>query len=375
MTQIIIIHPGSLYLRIGKASDLNPEVILNCIARRRKSKGAVHHDSILPDSVKTKELIKEELDEARLNVSHTLQNCLQSNGRKRYGTPSAQLASFNKRVSPEIVNGQTEQFWLKPKDKVSFVVGADVLRLDPNGSFNVHFPIRRGEFNIHKEVGGSITSVLEDMKSIWEYAIRNYLDINLRDLHQYKAVLIIPDVYSRKRVKEMTAMIFKMGFSACLLGKSEATAFYGSMPETSSYSAGTCGGNIRQRLKLRLRGGHRRSEDFDFLRGGRDVASQHASFAEVWRRRRHDVLLLAASESFVSIQGMPAEEQPGRAAAAGDEGIVLPHRPGRVRLAGEKLHHQPAGPVAGPIRPASGRRASHRAAFAVLHGPAEVHAG
>jgi hypothetical protein len=68
-------------------------------------------------------------------------------------------------------------------------------------------------------VNGSIFSVLADLQTIWEYSIKNYLDINLRDLGQYKAVLIIPDIYNRKRVKEMTALIFKMGFSACFLGE------------------------------------------------------------------------------------------------------------------------------------------------------------
>lgn len=100
MDKIIIIHPGSLYLRIGRASDLNPEMILNCIARRRKSKTLLHHDSFLPESCQIAATINEhqkELDEARLNVSHILQNCLQSDKRKRYGTPSNQLAAFNKR--------------------------------------------------------------------------------------------------------------------------------------------------------------------------------------------------------------------------------------------------------------------------------------
>lgn len=217
MSQTIIIHPGSLYLRIGKANDLNPEMILNCVARKRKNKG-IHSDSILPEATKTKEL-NQELEDARLNVSHTLQNCMLSSGRKRFGTPSAQLASFNKRVHPEVVPTSSEQFWLKPKEKVQSVVGPDVLRLSPNGNFNIHFPIRRGEFNIHKGIGGSLFCVLEDIKTIWEYAIRNYLDISLKDLHQYKAVLIIPDIYNRKRIKEMTALLFKMGFSACFLGK------------------------------------------------------------------------------------------------------------------------------------------------------------
>ncbi|CRK92971.1 CLUMA_CG006564, isoform A [Clunio marinus] len=229
MSKIIIIHPGSLYLRIGKASDLNPEMILNCVARKRKGKdpGNIHQDSILPESSKTKDIIHE-MDESRLSVSHMLQNCLQTNGRKRYGTPSQQLASFNKRVHPEIVSGQPEVFWLKPKEKVNTIVGAEVLRLDPNGNFNIHFPIRRGEFNIHKGIGGSMFSVLEDIRTIWEYSIKNYLDINIKDLNQYKAVLIIPDIYNRKRIKELTALIFKMGFSACFLVQEHVAATFGS---------------------------------------------------------------------------------------------------------------------------------------------------
>lgn len=48
---IIIIHPGSLNLRIGRASDLNPHRILNVIARRRKPGGGIHRDAVLPPSI------------------------------------------------------------------------------------------------------------------------------------------------------------------------------------------------------------------------------------------------------------------------------------------------------------------------------------
>lgn len=84
----IIIHPGSLYLRIGRASDLNPEMILNCVARRRK--GEKYSDTLLPPIIKTKEL-SQEMDEARINVAHMLQSLNQSDGRKRFGTPSQQV--------------------------------------------------------------------------------------------------------------------------------------------------------------------------------------------------------------------------------------------------------------------------------------------
>lgn len=48
---IIIIHPGSLNLRIGRASDLNPHRILNAIARRRKPGGTVYRDTVLPPTI------------------------------------------------------------------------------------------------------------------------------------------------------------------------------------------------------------------------------------------------------------------------------------------------------------------------------------
>lgn len=48
---IIIIHPGSLNLRIGRASDVNPIKILNAIARRRKMGGKAYRDTVLPGTV------------------------------------------------------------------------------------------------------------------------------------------------------------------------------------------------------------------------------------------------------------------------------------------------------------------------------------
>ena len=44
---VVIIHPGSLYLRIGKGSDTSPTKIIHAIARRRKTDGVVHQDPLL----------------------------------------------------------------------------------------------------------------------------------------------------------------------------------------------------------------------------------------------------------------------------------------------------------------------------------------
>jgi len=48
---IIVIHPGSMYLRMGRASDLKPITLLHAVARRRLSNGTKYMDSLLPSTV------------------------------------------------------------------------------------------------------------------------------------------------------------------------------------------------------------------------------------------------------------------------------------------------------------------------------------
>lgn len=175
---IIIIHPGSLNLRMGRASDLNPVRITNAIARRRKACGKIHRDTVLPPSVSKpgKELVQE-LEDCRLQISHTLQSCLQSDGRRRYPTPPQQIAAFNRRATPEVIDTSVQPYLSIKEDTV---IGDNVLELDPNGEFNVHFPIRRGDFNLHPGVGGSMTSVLADLQEIWEYVLRYHMSVDLK---------------------------------------------------------------------------------------------------------------------------------------------------------------------------------------------------
>ena len=40
------------------------------------------------------------------------------------------------------------------------IVGDEVLELPSSPQYNIHFPFRRGDVNLHPDVGGSLTSVL-----------------------------------------------------------------------------------------------------------------------------------------------------------------------------------------------------------------------
>lgn len=128
-------------------------------------------------SFQSKELVQE-LEDCRLQISHTLQSCLQSDGRRRYATPPQQISAFNRRSTPEVLDSTIKSYY-NPSD-LDVVIGDDVIKLNPNGDFNLHFPIRRGDFNLHGGVGGSITAVIADLQEIWEYVLKNHLKIPLR---------------------------------------------------------------------------------------------------------------------------------------------------------------------------------------------------
>lgn len=61
-----------------------------------------------------------------------------------------------------------------------YFVGDEVLNVNPNGNYNLHFPMRKGELNLHNNVGGSLTSCLDDLQTIWEYVLAQKLAISLK---------------------------------------------------------------------------------------------------------------------------------------------------------------------------------------------------
>lgn len=116
--------------------------------------------------------------------------------------------------------------WVKREEDV--VVGDEILDIDPNGGYNVHFPYKRGDLNVHSGPGGSLRSILADLKVIWEWTLKEKLNIPLQELGNYRAVLIIPDVYNRLYLKElMTLLLCEIGFGGCFLLQDHVAATFG----------------------------------------------------------------------------------------------------------------------------------------------------
>lgn len=100
--------------------------------------------------------------------------------------------------------------------------------LDPELEWNVHFPWKRGDLNVHKGPGGSLTAVLADLEAIWSYAITEKLKLSRSVLENYKAVLIIPDIYNRTYLKELARLILlNLGFGGCFFVQDHVAATFG----------------------------------------------------------------------------------------------------------------------------------------------------
>ena len=250
--KIVVIHPGSLYLRIGRASDLNPLTILHAIGRKRKSNSdqkQQYHDPLLPSLI-TKDKqneVMQEFEESRLHVSHAIQSHKPQHEerygglkRQRIATPPQQIATFNRRTVPEELplEASIKNESLKVKNEVNGednklpnnIFDKDLLKLNFNEEkhYNVHFPIKRGELNTHSQVGGSLTSVLSDLEDIWSYAIHELMEIPRKNLAQYGAVLVVPDVYNRSVLRELvTLLLSRLKFRACFLIQDHVASTFG----------------------------------------------------------------------------------------------------------------------------------------------------
>ncbi|XP_003217795.1 actin-related protein 8 [Anolis carolinensis] len=227
---IIVIHPGSTTLRIGRATDTLPISIPHVIARRHKQAG----QSIYKDSWLLREgLSKPESTEQRQNglkmVDQAIWSKKMSNGARRIPVSPDQARSYNRQMRPAILDHSSGTKWTNTGHHPEYVVGEEALYVNPGDCYNIHWPIRRGQLNLHSGPGGSLTAVLADLEVIWSHTIQKYLEIPLKDLKYYRCILLIPDIYNKQHVKEIVNMILmKMGFSGIVVHQESVCATFGS---------------------------------------------------------------------------------------------------------------------------------------------------
>ncbi|XP_053576718.1 actin-related protein 8 [Bombina bombina] len=227
---ILVIHPGSCNLRIGRATDTHPAGIPHVIARRHKQPGQpVYRDKwLLRDG-----LNRPESNEQRQNglkmVDQAIWSKKMSNGTRRIPVLPEQTRAYNKQMRPAILDHNSGVKWTNTSHCPEYLVGEEALNVNPTDCYSIHYPIRRGQLNLHSGPGGTLTAVLTDLETIWSHVIQKILEISLKDLKYYRCILMIPDIYNRQNIKEIVNMILmKMGFSGIIVHQESVCAAYGS---------------------------------------------------------------------------------------------------------------------------------------------------
>ncbi|GAA96764.1 uncharacterized protein L969DRAFT_90691 [Mixia osmundae IAM 14324] len=223
--KIIIIHPGSRNLRIGRGSDALPLTVSNCIARRvSRPPGTAngHADEQEHESEKSK-LLDEQILFLRSELRERLRML-----KLRTQPNGIQLAkSYNEQTQPEMVpehNDAGRMDWTDVEElkRPAYVVGDKALRIpDPKAQgYELRWPLVRARLD--SSLYASPREMMADIEAIWTSTLEDELDIPARTFPEYSCILIVPDLCEYDYVREMCDMAFKsMGFK-CLLIQQES---------------------------------------------------------------------------------------------------------------------------------------------------------
>jgi len=216
-SNVLVVQPGSLHIRVGFVSDPAPHKLLHCIARRRKQGGGIYNELTAHQgqawSARQQQAVEASYQALRHNrdeVAGQEKKVLQQNLKNN--------VTLTEQVLPEDIKDRHPEY----------LVGEEVLEEDIS-EYNLHFPIKGGELNLHSGIGGSLASVLEDLTRIWEHSISTVLGIKPANFSDYRVVLLIPAVYSRSHVKHMmTVLLDGLAFQAALPLQEDVAATFGS---------------------------------------------------------------------------------------------------------------------------------------------------
>ncbi|KIK95252.1 hypothetical protein PAXRUDRAFT_827189 [Paxillus rubicundulus Ve08.2h10] len=249
-SQVVVIHPGSRYLRIGKASDVTPLSVPNVIARK-------HNSPVLePTFVESIARPRKGLD-VRSSTPHpqngdeyavsppsddpfevklaSITVSLRERMRfyKLRVTPHATsiASTFNERFKPEIIPEYNDPFqvdWIhEPLSDNTCLIGEEALRIsDPQAlGYTVRWPINGHNFNSRDYT--SIRVVLDDIETIISTVLEERLNIKRREFKNFSVMLVIPDFYDRVYVREfVNILLVSLEFKQiCVQQESLATTY------------------------------------------------------------------------------------------------------------------------------------------------------
>ncbi|CAG5136172.1 unnamed protein product, partial [Candidula unifasciata] len=227
---ILVIQPGSVNLRIGRASDAFPITIPHCIARRCPDpEKRLPNDYMLLRPECSHSEAGQQIRAGLATIEELLLSRPSRTGDYRQITSPRQLMAFNSQVPNERLESPDSPAWTNTSKQPEYFIGEEALYIHPKDNYRLTWPMRRGRLNVHEGPGGSLTSVLADLETIWGHVLQEHLEIPLKDLKHYRCVLLVPDIYTHKHVKALVSLILNnLGFGAVIVHQESVCATYGS---------------------------------------------------------------------------------------------------------------------------------------------------
>ncbi|KAH9926941.1 actin-like ATPase domain-containing protein [Fomitopsis serialis] len=247
-SKVIVVHPGSRVLRIGRASDVTPVSIPNVIARKHNhpvprpryvegisrprndnkrekpvaspngDEYAVHLDSDDPFDMKVAAITISLRDRMRFYKLRVTPN-------------AANIAStFNEQFVPETIAEANDPFrvdWIRD-NMDQYLVGEQALQIaDPFAQdYVVRWPFYSGKFNTRDYPSNAM--ILSDLETIIRSTLQDRLDIDPKSYEDYSVILVIPDFYDRFYVEDMVRLLLMtMGFKQLCVQQESLAATYG----------------------------------------------------------------------------------------------------------------------------------------------------
>ncbi|KAF8745459.1 hypothetical protein AX14_008889 [Amanita brunnescens Koide BX004] len=242
-SQVIVIHLGSRFLRVGKASDVNPTTVPCVVAWKNKGpivsptfvegisrpkKGKTSSKS--RDESDTSSALDDSFDEKLASLTSSLRDRMRFY--KHRVTPNATsiARTFNEQFKPEIIPEHNDPYrvdWLDSCQE-NVLIGERALRLaEPEkAGFLLRWPIYGHNFNTRDY--GSIQENLSDIETLLRQTLQENMSIQPADYQNYSVVLVVPDFYERAYVRELgNLLLMTMGFKQLCAQQESLAATYG----------------------------------------------------------------------------------------------------------------------------------------------------
>ncbi|KAL6706565.1 Actin-like protein arp8 [Coniothyrium glycines] len=247
ISKLIVIHPGSQNLRIGLGSDALPKTVPMVIARKWKESEDEENggepvpkrmrvEGAVPADALPEKWFGEDFADQYMAMSSELRTRMRSNKRRVLPNSKDLVINYNRRTPPDIISEHNDinriewtELPANAKKAPDFFTGHEALRIPEksNPRYKLFWPIQNGTFNETDYVDRN--QIYHDISKIFEQAFRNQLGITrMKDLVNYKCVLIIPDLYERQYVTMMLDILIRdLGLGKVCLQQESLSATFG----------------------------------------------------------------------------------------------------------------------------------------------------